>query len=506
MLFGSLIQLISKKIPIETVNVQDVFDIRDVALIDGVQKEYSNNVLYIGYYEQINSKNLPSQCVLVRTNETSALKCTESNLALVERDNLFFLMNAAKSLVDASRSKGLYAELMDCAAQTKSITSVLNLAASKLGNSLILLDTDFKVLDFSKVYPIDDPLWKQNIKQGYCDYEFISAVNELDSIKNAPDTSEPVAVTCYASPMRKLSSKIFHNGQKIGFIMMLEKETALSPAHFEMLRTISAATGDTIARFAPYLLPDSTNYQRLLYDMLIGTPPQKLAPSIAKLTFSPNMCVLCLKQNQYLGQKHLKERVAQTLKSLLLGTQLTFHDNGIAALVPLENAPGISPEQLSCLDDFAKAEFLRIGISNTFFRIENFARQYIQACHAIELDQHLQGGHNVCCYIDYEFFDMLSTVKDTSSLESFCHPALTLLKKYDHDNDMDLYHTLNVYLSCGCSIKLTAEKLFIHRNSLSYRLKRIAELTQADLEDSNTRFLLEMSYRIDHFTNGGTMN
>lgn len=268
-------QLISKKIPIETVNVQDVFDISDVTLIDGVQKEYSRNVLYIGYYEQIGSKNLPSQCVLVRTNETSALKCTESNLALVERNNLFFLMNTAKSLVDASRSKGLYAELMDCAAQTKSITSVLNLAASKLGNSLILLGTDFKVLDFSKVYPIDDPLWNQNIKQGYC---------------------------------------------------------------------------------------------------------------------------------------------------------------------------------------------------------------------------------------DYEFFDMLSTVKDASSLESFCHPALTLLKKYDHNKDTDLYHTLNVYLACGCSIKLTAEKLFIHRNSLSYRLKRIAELTQADLENSNTRFLLEMSYRIDHFTNGGTIS
>ena len=41
--------------------------------------------------------------------------------------------------------------------------------------------------------------------------------------------------------------------------------------------------------------------------------------------------------------------------------------------------------------------------------------------------------------------------------------------------------------------------MFIHRNSLTYRLERIRVLTQLDLEDSQTRFLLEMSYRIDHF-------
>lgn len=502
MFFSSLVQRISEKVPIEAINIKDIFDIKDIALIDGSQKDFQNDVLYIGYYEQIGAEKLPPHSLLVRTDKTSSLQCTESDLALVEEDKLFPLINAAKALADASRGKGFYAELMDCAAQTKSVSAFVNMAASKLGNSIILLDTDFKILSYSTIYPIDDPLWEQNIRQGYCSYEFISAVNELEGIKNAPNTSEPIAVVCGASPLRKLSSKIFNNGQIIGFTVMLEKESALSPAHFEQLKIVSAAAGDMVSRFAPYLLPDNTQYQRLLYDLLIGAPPEKLSPRIAKLSFPKHMCALCIRQCRNLGQKHLKEQVAEKLKLLLPDIHLTFHGDAIAALIPLGDSADMSQEHLLILDDFAKAEFLRIGISNVFFKIEDFSEQYTQASHALELGDHLKDRCGVRRYMDYAFFDLLRYAKASVNLELFCHPALSLLRKYDHDNNTDLYHTLDTFLSCGCSIKLATEKLFIHRNSLVYRLKRISELTQADLEDFNTRFLLEMSYRIEHFING----
>ncbi len=502
MLFSGLISLISERIPIQTVNIRDIFDIKDTALIDGVQEEFQNDVLYIGYYEQIDSQKLPSQCVLVRTRQTETMDATGSDLALIEEGVLFHLSNLAKAFVDASRSKGLYAELMDCAAQTKSITAFVNLVAAKLGNSIVLLDTDYKVLSYSTIYPIDDPLWEQNIRQGYCSYEFISAVNEMEIIKNAPNTPEPFVVTCYASPLRKLSSRIYRNGQMIGSVIMLENENLLSPSHFEMLPIVSSAAGDIIARFAPYLLPDSTLYQRLLFDLLIGTPLEKLTRHLAKLNFPPHMCALRLSQTRDLGQKHLKEQIAEKLKALLPGTQLALHENGIAALVALGDAPDISQEQLLLLDDFAKAEFLSIGVSNAFTKIEDFARHYSQACRAQELEKRLSGQKNVCRYQDYAFFDLLSTANPSENLTAFRHPALHLLLNYDEENNTDLYNTLDAYLSCGCNIKITAEKLFIHRNSLAYRLKRIYELTQISPEDVSTRFLLEMSFRMDHFANG----
>lgn len=499
MLFSGLLSAVSATIPLEIVHISDVFDIRDTALLDGVQENFQNDVLYIGYYRQSLSGVLPAHCILVRPEGALPSADTSGDLALTDEKSLFFLFNRLKSLVDASRGSGLYAQLMDSAAQTKSLMPLANLAASKLGNSVILLDSDFKVLACSTVYPIDDPLWTQNIRQGYCSYEFISAVGEMDSIKNAPRTPEAIAVTCYASPLRKLSSKIFHNGQLIGFVIMLENESALSPEHFEMLPAVSAAAGDAIGRFAPYLLPDSTHYQRLLYALLIGTPPEKLAIHIAKLSFPETMCALRLSQPAGQGLKYLKEQAAQRLKALAPGAQLTLHENGLAALLPLGGRADIPPETLFELEAFAKSEGLFIGVSSAFSRIEDFAPRYEQACRALELDRLLKRENRVCRHLSYAFYDLLSSAGEPEKLRAFCHPALRLLEKYDTENGTELYRTLETFLACGCNIKLAAEKLFIHRNSLTYRLRRISELTGVDPEESATRFLLEMSFKIDRF-------
>lgn len=499
MLFSQLIGAISEKIPLKPLLIRDLFDIRDTALLDGVQDSFQNDVLYIGYYAQVHSGKLPQHCVLAGCPEEKVPEGMTGDLALADGEKLFFLFNLARTLVDASRSKGLYAELMDCAVQTQSVSSFVNLAASKLGNTLVLLDRDYKVLACSNIYPIADPIWAQNIRQGYCCYEFISAVNELDSIKNAPHSAEPVVVTCYASPMKKLSSKIFLGGRLIGFAVMLEEENLLNATHFELLPQVSAAAGDYISRFAPYLLPDSTRYQRLLYDLLIGAPPEKLAPSIEKLRFPPFMCALRLIQTRDPGQKRLKEQVAEKLKALLPETQLTFHENGIAALAAPEDASGLSDEQRGLLADLAEAEHLSIGVSNVFTGIDSFARHYAQACHALDLSARLKDGGSVCRYADYAFYDLLGAAKKAGELEGFCHPALARLRAYDAENNTELLRTLERYLACDCSIKETSEKLFIHRNSLAYRLRRIVELTRLDLSDSGTRFLLGMSFAIERF-------
>lgn len=498
--FSELISDISAENSIKILHFSDLFEISEIELIDGTQAEYTNTTLYFGYYEQLCGSILPAQCILARTERTNTLKAESGDLALAEPASLFFLVNAARQRLDADRGRGLYAELLDAAARSASMDPLVNLAASKLGNSVVLLDTDFKILSHSTVFPIDDPLWAENIRQGYCSYEFVSAVAELDAVKHAPSTSDPVVVTCYASPLRKLSSKIFIGGKRVGIVLMLEKEMPISPVHMELLPIVSAAAGTAIARYAPYLISSSTGYQKLLYDLLIGASAQEVAPQIAALAFSPHLCALCIKQTRYLGQKHLKEDVAARLVELLPDTRFTFHMDGIAALVPLGEAPDLPSEMLRSLEELAKKEYLRVGVSNTFFQVENFLKRYGQARRALELMERLHADNFVVRYVDCSFYDLLDRAGDPGTLGLFCHPVLSILSRYDHDNGTDLYHTLDTYLACNCSIKDAAERLFIHRNSLNYRLERIHTLTQADLESSNVRFLLTMSYRIDHFT------
>ena len=74
------------------------------------------------------------------------------------------------------------------------------------------------------------------------------------------------------------------------------------------------------------------------------------------------------------------------------------------------------------------------------------------------------------------------------------HPALEQLRKYDRDNNGDLYHTLYCYLRANCNMAETARTLHLHRNSLLYRLNQIRELGGLRLDDEDLREYLLFSY------------
>ena len=57
------------------------------------------------------------------------------------------------------------------------------------------------------------------------------------------------------------------------------------------------------------------------------------------------------------------------------------------------------------------------------------------------------------------------------------------LEEYDRVNDTNLTENLYVYLQNNCNSYATAAALFIHRNTLRYRLERINSIIQQDLDD-----------------------
>ena len=65
----------------------------------------------------------------------------------------------------------------------------------------------------------------------------------------------------------------------------------------------------------------------------------------------------------------------------------------------------------------------------------------------------------------------------------YCNEKLRRLEEYDHANGTYLQETLLSYYMNGFSVGKTAEALYIHRNSLQYRLNKIEELLEIELSD-----------------------
>jgi purine catabolism regulator len=66
------------------------------------------------------------------------------------------------------------------------------------------------------------------------------------------------------------------------------------------------------------------------------------------------------------------------------------------------------------------------------------------------------------------------------------------LKAHDRERNSNLVHTLEVFFAANANASEAADRLFLHRNSLLYRLERIQELTGLDLKDHRARLALQL--------------
>ena len=397
----------------------------------------------------------------------------------------------------------LYASLLQLAGSQADMDVILDSAATSLGYALVLVDADFRVLAHSVTKPVPDKLWQENIRKGFCSYEFILAVREMGLSRITRGSAGPVEVSCSESPYRKFASPLHLNGSYAGFLLMITNErldaatSTLPPGVLTDLASCARVIARILPARMPQLLQLSDPYRKLLYDLLIGAPPASLTAQREALTFPAAMTALCVMPNQYVGKGYLREQLAENLAAALPGLHYTYFESSIAAVCRAERVDE------AALRDYAASASVRIGLSDPFSDISYFPWYFSQARTGLALASRFgEPGGTICRYADFRFHDLLDHFGEKQKLTAFYHPAINALKEYDEKNGADLLHTLTTYLTSGASIKDTAAALFIHRNSLAYRLERIAEIGGVDLNDPEERFALLVSCRIAAYLGG----
>ena len=86
---------------------------------------------------------------------------------------------------------------------------------------------------------------------------------------------------------------------------------------------------------------------------------------------------------------------------------------------------------------------------------------------------------------------LLRELAEGHALEPF--RALILpLQEHDRARGSDLVRTLKTYFAAGTNASEAADRLFLHRNSMLYRLERIQTLTGLDLKDDRVALALRL--------------
>lgn len=81
--------------------------------------------------------------------------------------------------------------------------------------------------------------------------------------------------------------------------------------------------------------------------------------------------------------------------------------------------------------------------------------------------------------------------------ENYRNTIIEKLKEYDEENSTDLLNSLYVYLINDSNVNLAAKQIFVHSNTMNYRLKRITEICGINLNDANLKTTLYLDLLID---------
>jgi DNA-binding PucR family transcriptional regulator len=138
---------------------------------------------------------------------------------------------------------------------------------------------------------------------------------------------------------------------------------------------------------------------------------------------------------------------------------------------------------------------ISVGRSATHAGPEGIQQAHEEALRALALGERLRGPGFVTAYGEVFALDYAERLIADDRLGGVYEQVLSRLGAFDQAERADLVPTLDAFLASGCSPQRTASAMGIHRNTVLYRLKRMEELADLNLTDTEARFYIQLALR-----------
>ncbi len=176
-------------------------------------------------------------------------------------------------------------------------------------------------------------------------------------------------------------------------------------------------------------------------------------------------------------------------------------DEGLLLFWPIDNAKS-ARELKNTANDFVKhvyshypAAELILGLARPAASPAMWLQSQQQARESWRMGKAWKGSP-VTYFGDLGLYQLLTALGDNAEARRFFRKTLGLLITHDKEHNGELVETLEGFFECHGNLSQTANRLHIHRNTLSYRLDRIATITRLDLNDPDARFSLQLALKL----------
>lgn len=166
---------------------------------------------------------------------------------------------------------------------------------------------------------------------------------------------------------------------------------------------------------------------------------------------------------------------------------------------PRQEAVRMARELHDCIRAELDPRTVSIGIGRYYKDPVAVAMSYREASQAVALGRIVFGPNSVTHFDSIGAYRVISRCIDQVELKNFARDQLAAIEEYDAGHGTELIATLEAFLGQGCNAQAAADKLYVHVNTLKYRLGRVQRLAGIDLQNPETRFNLELALKIRRY-------
>ena len=359
-------------------------------------------------------------------------------------------------------------------------------AGRLLSCPLLIADVSFHVLASYLPEGFHDDVFEAAIKRKEITYEVLSSFDWEKMSDESGAIYSPVDNTPY---IRRFS-RLICEGVKLGYLILIDIDSRLENVPSEDMRRIEAIIAKQVfcreRRDRLYGSSSEELLSRLLDGRFSGPSAfhaQAVSSSLSDFD-SGRLAIIDL------GLYHSKNFKDDILKKELKvafpsASPFLYQDDVLLLLNKTDND--------HILEDLSKKYGLRIVISEEFSDLYRMRAVY-KALRKLKdyLLSHIVGSFTARS----EQFRELMLLWHIMNRTELIDPRVNRLFEYDCQHETELCLTLYTYLCCHHSLQSTCEKLFTHKNTVLYRLRKIREEMGIDIDEPEEMLSLMLSCAI----------
>ncbi len=386
------------------------------------------------------------------------------------------------------------------AAEEQDYQAVVDRCYQVFKNPVVLMDGNCKVLGISRRYGPDaiDEEWR-HLKLYGC-----SSAKSLRNIRRDQSRnyiSPSVVRFSFSEQFLKgsgMTIAILHGEELLGRINVMEVDHALNRGDMQFMEVVAAALRDSLTEHGEdAAAAQKPSVQRLLRGEAVPEADMRALEEVFQWDEREPYQVLLLrpKHPELLDdedRRQMRNAACVSVTHLLQDDQVIVLDGDV--VVVCNAASGSFSSRLNRLQALTVPNDIAVAHSLPVCGLANLHALLSQARAAFTWGIRCHPEQPIFDFYQYGIDYLLENPADTEEYLLACQPDVLLLARRADGGDDGSYETLRQFLLNERSVQQTAERMYLHRNTMVYRVRKLTELLQYDLDDSYTREYMRVSF------------